>query len=88
MPRPCAVEFHARGYEIRLNGFGDATALRRGASRLLLKLNGKFTESIERESPRRKGVASQRELRLFYSRDRETPRHKAVASQEPFRRIL
>jgi hypothetical protein len=30
MPRPCAVEPHARGYKIGEKGFADATALRRG----------------------------------------------------------
>src|SRR6266404_6570460 len=38
MPRPCAVEAHARGYNERSAAFADATALRRGGSRLLLKL--------------------------------------------------
>src|SRR5258705_12369554 len=34
MPRPCAVEAHARSYREReQKGFADATALRRGGSR-------------------------------------------------------
>ena len=37
MPRPCAVEVHVRRYKIRQKGFADATALRRGGSRLSLQ---------------------------------------------------
>ncbi len=38
MPRPCAVEAHARGYKTRLGRvFVDATALRRGDSRSQLQ---------------------------------------------------
>src|SRR6266403_1310027 len=55
MPRPCAVELHACGYKGTSRRFADATALRRGASRLWLKL---ITKSIKRETPRRKAVAS------------------------------
>src|SRR6266566_5042030 len=36
MPRPCAVEVHARGYGESCRILRDATALRRGVSRLLL----------------------------------------------------
>src|SRR6266850_284639 len=36
MPRPCAVEAHARSYKRTFRRFADATALRRGGSRLLL----------------------------------------------------
>src|SRR5437667_8266743 len=32
MPRPCAVETHARRYKRQSEGFSDATALRRGDS--------------------------------------------------------
>jgi len=46
-------------------GFADATALCRGGSRLLLKLNRKFTESIERESPRHQAVASLENVAAF-----------------------
>src|SRR6266404_4899198 len=55
MPRPCAVELHVCGYKGTSRRFADATALRRGASRLWLKL---ITKSIKRETPRRKAVAS------------------------------
>src|SRR5216684_1926168 len=37
MPRPCAVETHARGYKNCQKGFADATALRRGDSRSWLQ---------------------------------------------------
>src|SRR6266403_722645 len=37
MPRPCAVEVHARGYKIGQKSFADATALRRGGSRSRLQ---------------------------------------------------
>src|SRR6266404_3616029 len=37
MPRPCAVEAHARGYNERSAAFADATALRRGGSRSRLQ---------------------------------------------------
>src|SRR6266446_401542 len=37
MPRPCAVETHARGYKERSAAFADATALRRGDSRSRLQ---------------------------------------------------
>jgi len=37
MPRPCAVEAHARGYKKCQRGFADATALRRGGSRSWLQ---------------------------------------------------
>src|SRR5712672_2819899 len=37
MPRPCAVELHARNYKIRHQSFADATALCRGASRSQLQ---------------------------------------------------
>ncbi len=39
-----------------------------------------ITKSIQRETPRRKAVASQSVLQLFCSLQRETPRRKAVAS--------
>src|SRR5882762_5689268 len=39
MPRPCAVEAHARSYKKRLEDFADATALRRGGSRSQLQKN-------------------------------------------------
>jgi len=39
MPRPCAVEIHARSYKIgQEESFADATALSRGVSRFLLNL--------------------------------------------------
>ena len=38
MPRPCAVEAHALRYKGQSEEFSDATALRRGGSRFLLKL--------------------------------------------------
>src|SRR5712672_1452391 len=37
MPRPCAVELHARNYKPRHQSFADATALCRGASRSQLQ---------------------------------------------------
>src|SRR6266404_8806072 len=37
MPRPCAVEPHARCYKKHTDSLPDATALRRGASRSLLQ---------------------------------------------------
>jgi hypothetical protein len=37
MPRPCAVEFHARGNKESRRIIGDATALRRGVSRSRLQ---------------------------------------------------
>jgi len=86
MPRPCAVELHACGYNETSGRFADATALRRGASRLWLQWNVRtfcgchglvpwsftlvatmkrpdvlrklITKSINRETPRRKAVAS------------------------------
>src|SRR5882672_7111960 len=39
MPRPCAVEAHARGYKRTFMRFADATALRRGGSRSQLQKN-------------------------------------------------
>jgi hypothetical protein len=81
MPRPCAVEAHARGYKIRRKGFADATALCRGGSRFPLKRLSVTTKSIQLETPRRKAVASQGVLQCFYSRKRESPRRKAVASK-------
>jgi len=39
MPRPCAVESHARGYKRTVRRFADATALRRGESRSQLRTN-------------------------------------------------
>jgi hypothetical protein len=61
--------------------FADATALRRGASRFLLKLKRQSLKGIKRETPRRKAMASQRVLRLVCSREREPPRRKAMASK-------
>src|SRR6266404_5730934 len=40
MPRPCAVEAHARSYKRTLSKFADATALRRGGSRSQLQKKG------------------------------------------------
>src|SRR6266566_7707558 len=37
MPRPCAVETHARSYKISQEGFADATAVCLGCSRFPLK---------------------------------------------------
>src|SRR6266487_3372234 len=39
MPRPCAVETHAGDYEKAVETLRDATALRRGGSRLMLLVN-------------------------------------------------
>src|SRR6266850_2438195 len=39
MPRPCAVEAHARGYKRTFRRFADAMALRRGGSRSQLQKN-------------------------------------------------
>src|SRR6266849_680183 len=50
MPRPCAVEFHARGYTYRCATLPDATALRRGVSRSRLQIK-------LRHSPRCHGLA-------------------------------
>jgi len=89
MPRPCAVEVHARGYKERLagdcgchglapwrftfaatknvpRGIADATALRRGGSRSRLKMGP--------------GGISERSVEVLCSGERETPRRKAVAS--------
>jgi hypothetical protein len=69
MPRPCAVEAHARGYKNVSKGCGPAEA------------QGPVAKSIKRETPRRKAVASQGVGSCLCSRERETPRRKAVASQ-------
>src|SRR5712671_3290814 len=44
MPRPCAVEAHARSYKKCQKGFADATALRRGGSRLSLSSGDNYQE--------------------------------------------
>ena len=102
MPRPCAVEVHARGYKERLagdcgchglapwrftfaatknvpRGITDATALRRGASRSRLKMG---PEGIA------EGRGLLRGLRWGFSGERETPRRKAVASERFLRVVL
>ncbi len=65
MPRPCAVEAHARSYKRTLRKFADATALRRGGSRLLLKLRSSLpkTSSVKLHGARPWHL---RELCLFF----------------------
>src|SRR6266536_5144033 len=53
MPRPCAVEPHARGYKIRQRVFADATALCRGDSRSLQVLLTSSPPLPRRRSVRR-----------------------------------
>src|SRR6266404_703192 len=80
MPRPCAVEAHARGYNERSAAFEDATALRRGGSRLLLKLRhySPKASSVKLHGARPWHLGEWRSF--FCSRARESPRRKAVAS--------
>src|SRR5260370_24319526 len=83
MPRPCAVETHARSYRICHKGFADATALRRReiTSRGELKPNYQKHKSAPQQqlfvaasvklhgaSPWHLGDV----LRLFCSRERES----------------
>jgi hypothetical protein len=53
MPRPCAVEVHAHSYQQPTGKMEDATALRRGGSRLPLQIV--IGEDHERETPLGKG---------------------------------
>src|SRR6266404_3616031 len=80
MPRPCAVEAHARGYNERSAAFADATALRRGGSRLLLKLRFSSVCGCHGLAPWRLTFIAEAQALLTKSIKRETPRRKAVAS--------
>jgi hypothetical protein len=64
MLRPCAVEPHVRRLKRGSESFQDATALRRGASRLLLKKLRAFCPEA---------------MRLWVTRERKVPRRTAVA---------
>ena len=64
MPRPCAVEAHARGYNVRETGFADGTALCRGDSRSL-QVQALLSKSNNHETPRGKPEASQMVFRFF-----------------------
>ena len=94
MPWPCAVEFHACCYkESFFETLQDATALRRGVSRLLLTSTTRkavASEEFQSAFPVAANVRLHptrgwhlqklsRGLR-FLSSERETPRRKAVAS--------
>ena len=88
MPRPCAVETHARGYKETSGRFADATALCRGGSRLVLKLRSSIPKA---PSVKLHGASPWhlRELCIFLcSRERESPRPKAVASVCVFTQVL
>src|SRR6266566_4873682 len=103
MPRPCAVETHARGYKERSAAFADATVLCRGDSRSRLQRKVSsvcgchglvpwrltfIAKALRHYSPKASSVSLHGarpwhlgEGRSFIcSRERESPRRKAVAS--------
>jgi len=51
MPRPCAVEFHGRGYKNAATFSRDATALRRGVSRSRLQNAATFLRDSSGDRP-------------------------------------
>jgi len=73
MPRPCAVEAHARSQK-KVRRFADATALRREGSRSQLKKVRRFADA----TALRRGIFES--WCFFCSRERETPRREAMAS--------
>jgi len=74
MPRPCAVELHVRGYKKAFMDIPkDATALCRGASRLLLLQCTQNVGEVSHYLLPKDSIAG-------VSNQRETPRRKAVAS--------
>ncbi len=80
MPRPCAVEIHARGYKKPALTLEDATALRRGVSRSPLQKNVQEIWGCHGLAPWRLTFIAEGHALNTKSSKRETPRCKAVAS--------
>src|SRR6266404_1304756 len=80
MPRPCAVEAHARGYKRTVRRFADATALRRGGSRSHLQKNVEEICGCHGLAPWRLTLIAKAQEFIAKNFKRETPRREAVAS--------
>src|SRR5258705_467607 len=78
MPRPCAVEAHARGYKLAQT---IALQMPRPCAVEAHARGYKLAQTIALQMPRPCAVASQTVLGSFCSSERETPRRKAVASK-------
>src|SRR5215510_10531675 len=81
MPRPCAVELHVCCYNSGNEVSVDATALRRGGSRLLLQRKAKVAKVMPRPCAVELHVCCSSRTIESRKRKRETPWHKAMASQ-------
>ncbi len=70
MPRPCAVEPHARCYKKHTDSLPDATALRRGVSRSPLPITKTQPSTLPDATALRRGVSRSPlpELSLFVAK--------------------
>jgi len=80
MPRPCAVETHARGNKERSAAFADATALCRGESRSRLQRKVSSVCGCHGLAPWRLTLIAEAQTLVTKSHKRESPRGKPVAS--------
>src|SRR5438552_3159098 len=80
MPRPRAVETHARSYKTLQKDLVDATALCSGNSRFVLQYKRWLLDSLSVRLHGTRPWHPAKTCDISCSRERESPRRKAVAS--------
>src|SRR6266404_886113 len=88
MPRPCAVEAHARSYKKNVEEICGCHGLVPWRLTLVAKAQEFIAKNFKRETPRREAVASSRVVPFLRSGERETPRREAAASSRVVRIFL
>src|SRR5882724_5751660 len=87
MPRPCAVEVHAGGYKSRPQGLADATASRRGGSRLRLQKSSARSRGCHGLAPWRLTLAATKVVRKVSRMPRPRAVETTLAATKVVRKV-